>query len=617
MKAAAGRYAGLIVVAALQFYWYYLPGPLLAKALTAVITAVAVASPQFGFMILAAIAPISTVISLQLGLNPAGGFLLEQLVLAACAGSLLREPAGPPTRLGAPAAVVATVALASAVAMAQASSAGTTPPGLDSGPNTFWMDLLNRHTATSSPVWSPFFAAIVVAESCLLGWLAERAVRRTPALATRLLWLLLAGHAASALLSADQLIRTALQAGGGLGMLGHTLLAARLNPQMEVHAAGSAFVLAGIAGAGLVAGSRARRAGAVFLVCIVAAGLWISGSRLAIIAAVAAGAVALGWWGVRSVKRRGTVAVAATMVVLAVGWFAVVPKTDRYSEMSVSLRTRIMMAKTAVQLFSTAPVFGIGVDQFYGASVRALDPEFPTLSGYKRENAHNNFLQILAEQGVVGLTAMLWWLGLIGAGVWAASKHGGLSRERYALALGLLACVATWIGGHPLLVREFSTIFFFFAAILAAMTPAASVIHSRVAAAAVVLLLISLPIRSIALRNQAWLENQGFGLSRWTRNGEYAYREAGAEFQIYLPTGRAVQLPVRLADGGPATGIVEVHLGGRVVQEQPIGSAQWLLLDIEMPPSAKHYELAKVKVRLNTGADRKGPIMLVRGVITR
>jgi hypothetical protein len=28
MKAAAGRYAGLFVIAALQFYWYYLPAPL-------------------------------------------------------------------------------------------------------------------------------------------------------------------------------------------------------------------------------------------------------------------------------------------------------------------------------------------------------------------------------------------------------------------------------------------------------------------------------------------------------------------------------------------------------------------------------------------------------------
>jgi MFS family permease len=396
-------------------------------------------------------------------------------------------------------------------------------------------------------------------------------------------------------------------------MFRYMFLTARFSPQMEVHAAGSALVLAGIAGAGLIAGSRARRAGAWLLVAFVAVGLWTSGSRLAIVSGVATGAIVLGWWGVRSSRRRAMVAVAATMVVLAAGWFAVVPKTPRYSEMSVSLRTRIMMAEAAMRLFSTAPVLGIGIDQFYGASVRALDPEFPALSGYSRENAHNNFLQVLTEQGVVGLAAMLWWLGLIGAGAWAAWRHSEPSRARNALALGLLACVATWIGGHPLLVREFSTIFFFYAAILAAMTPAASAIHSRVAAAAIAILLLTLPVRAIVLRNQAWLENQGFGLSRWTHDSGYPYREAGAEFQIYLPTGRAVQLPLRLAAGIEGTGQVEVRRGEALLQTQQIRADQWRLVDIQMPQSRTQFET--VRVTVSAVKPREGPVMLVGRMI--
>jgi O-antigen ligase len=81
-------------------------------------------------------------------------------------------------------------------------------------------------------------------------------------------------------------------------------------------------------------------------------------------------------------------------------------------------------------------MFGIGVHQFYAASARALDPDFTSLSGYARENAHNNFLQVLTEQGVVGLAAMLWWLGLLGAGVWSVRKRDGPLRERDALFLG-------------------------------------------------------------------------------------------------------------------------------------------------------------------------------------
>lgn len=616
MKAAAGRWAGILVIAALQFYWYYLPAPLPMKLLTAVFTAVCIASPQRGFMLLALVAPVSTRIAWQLGGIEPSGLLLEQLILAACAGALVRYTAGPSTRLGAPAAVMAAIAVMSAAAMAPAAAAATTPPGLEHGPYTFWLQLLDRRAALAdSAVWSPFFAALIVAESCLLGWLAEREMRRTPALVTSLLWLLLTGHAVQALLSLDQVIGIAREAGGSLRTLGHTLLATRLSPQMDVHAAGSALVLAGIAGTGLIAGSRARRASVLLLVGIVAVGLWISGSRIAIVAVPATGAIVLAWWGLRSLRRRA--AIAATVLVLAAGWFAVVPGTDRYSETSMSVRTRLLMAKTSMRLFGTAPLFGIGVNQFYAASATSLDPEFTALSGYTRENAHNNFLQVLAEQGVVGLAAMLWCLGLLGVGFWSARKRHGPLRERDALFLGLLACVGTWLGGHPLLVREFSTIFFFYAAILAALTPAASVLPARAAAVAVAVVALSLPVRAMALRNAQYLEDQGFGLSRWVHDAEHQYREAGSTFHLYLQSGTTVQLPLRLVDVVRETAYVEVHAGGRVVQERRIGSDQWRLIDIAVPPSTKGFQLATVTVRLDGGVERQGPVVLVGRVIHR
>ena len=123
MKAAAGRYAGLFVIAALQLYWYYLPAPLPMKLLTAVVTAVSIAWPERGFMFLALLAPVSTTLSWRLGGLEPGGFLLEQLVLAACAGSLVRYSVGPATRLGPPAALMAVIALVSAAAMAPAAAA--------------------------------------------------------------------------------------------------------------------------------------------------------------------------------------------------------------------------------------------------------------------------------------------------------------------------------------------------------------------------------------------------------------------------------------------------------------------------------------------------------------
>ncbi|HVQ41106.1 MAG TPA: O-antigen ligase family protein [Vicinamibacterales bacterium] len=617
MKAAAGRWAGILVIAALQFYWYYLPAPLPMKILTAVFTAVCIAWPQRGFMLLALLAPVSTSLSSQLGRIEPGGFLLEQLILAACAGSLVRSSTGPPTRLGAPAAVMAVIALMSAAAMAPASAAASTPPGLENGPYTFWLHLLDRGAASNSAVWAPVLAAMMVAESCLLGWVAEREIRKTPALVTSLLWLLLAGHAVQALLSIDQLIRFAQAADGSLRLLQHRLLTSRLNPQMEVHAAGSALVLAGIAGMALIAGSRARRASALLLVAIVAAGLWISGSRLAIVAAAGAGTIALAWWGLQSSRRAAMFAAAATIVVIAAGWFAVGPRLGRYGAASASIQTRLMMAETSMRLFSTAPVFGIGIHQFYSASAGALDPDFPALSGYSHENAHNNFLQVLTEQGLVGLAAMLWWLGLLCVGAWSARKHDGPLRQRDALFLAVLACAGTWLGGHPLLVREFSTIFFFFAAILAALTPAASAFNTRVAAVTVAVLALSLPVRAVTLRNAQYLEDQGFGLSRWVRDAEHHYREAGSTFHLYLQSGTTVQLPLRLVDEVRETAFVEVHVGGRVVQERRLASDQWRIVDIEVPQSTKGFQLATMTVRMDGGAVRQGPVVLVGRVIHR
>jgi O-antigen ligase len=617
MKAAAGRYAGLFVIAALQLYWYYLPAPLPMKLLTAAVTAVSIAWPQRGFMLLALLAPVSTTLSWRLGGLEPGGFLLEQLVLAACAGSLVRYSAGPATRLGPPAALMAVIALVSAAAMAPAAAAASAPPGLETGPSALWLQLLDRHAAANAAVWAPVFAALIVAESCLLGWVAEREIRRAPALGTQLLWLLLIGHAVSAMLSLDQVIGTWLETGGGLRALGHTLLTARLSTQMEVHAAGSALVLAAIAGLGLIAGARARRTSALVLIIVIAAGLWISASRLAIIGAAIAATIALVWWGARSSRRRAVTAGIATVVVLLVGWFAVGPNVGRYGTASASVRTRLMMAETSMRLYLTAPMFGIGIHQFYAASARALDPDFPSLSGYARENAHNNFLQVLTEQGVVGLAAMLWWLALLGVGFWSARKRDGPLRERDALFLGLFTCVSTWIGGHPLLLREFSTIFFVYAAMLASFTPAVSVVGARVATTGAAIVALSLPVRATLLRNAADLEDQGFGLSRWARDAEYLYREAGAEFHVYLPTGGTVQLPVRLAGDGPATALVEVHLGGRVVQERRIAADQWRLLDVEVPQSTKRFELARVTVRVDGGVEGPGPVVLVGRVIPR
>ncbi len=70
---------------------------------------------------------------------------------------------------------------------------------------------------------------------------------------------------------------------------------------------------------------------------------------------------------------------------------------------------RIHFWQVAMQIFAANPVLGAGLDSFAVAFSR-----FDTQNGFFRvENAHNEYLQILAEAGVIGLVAVAGFLFLL------------------------------------------------------------------------------------------------------------------------------------------------------------------------------------------------------------
>ena len=66
---------------------------------------------------------------------------------------------------------------------------------------------------------------------------------------------------------------------------------------------------------------------------------------------------------------------------------------------------------------ASSPSFGVGIGRYYSRSGEFSSPEllesFPPAI---HENAHNNFLQILAELGVVGFAVVMWLL-------WSAARY--------------------------------------------------------------------------------------------------------------------------------------------------------------------------------------------------
>lgn len=138
------------------------------------------------------------------------------------------------------------------------------------------------------------------------------------------------------------------------------------------------------------------------------------------------------------------------------------------------LKGRLALWSAAGAMVRHAPVFGIGVGRFYkDVAHYAVDQ---AALPRPQENAHNYFLQVAAELGLVGLLGLL---GLLVAAILPALRaavgsdprrpvppsfgHGSAgtsieeaSRQSVALgtAIGLGVYLLTWLTGHPLLVRE-------------------------------------------------------------------------------------------------------------------------------------------------------------------
>ena len=165
---------------------------------------------------------------------------------------------------------------------------------------------------------------------------------------------------------------------------------------------------------------------------------------------------------VRRVARGGAVLLVGAIVVWAAAAMvlpkrsvASVPETpleaalqtiDPRESLETVLKRRHLVWRAGLQVASVHPVFGAGLGQFPRALAAVPGSDGP-------ENAHNYFLQTLAETGAVGLAALLLLLLTMVLAAWMPTRVGRLRPARFAvgLSMGLWAFVLTWLTGHPLL----------------------------------------------------------------------------------------------------------------------------------------------------------------------
>ncbi len=165
---------------------------------------------------------------------------------------------------------------------------------------------------------------------------------------------------------------------------------------------------------------------------------------------------------------------AVTLVVIAVAALGAGAIRARLLEKDPTYRGagfRTQFNETSARMVAARPLFGVGVGQYYRTSTLFLSPQLAF--SYGLENAHNNFLQIGAELGLVGLGLFVVWIGApIVRGVRAIARDPRDGRLLGATA-GVAAFAATGLFGHPLLVSEVAFPFWIVLGLVTALAGAA------------------------------------------------------------------------------------------------------------------------------------------------
>jgi hypothetical protein len=517
----------------------------LAVALAVVLT---VWRPFPALVTLAALGPLATIIFIW-GRGEAGHVqFAETMVLAYLAGWAANRVLNP-APLQVPAAVRYAALLLSVAAVA---SGIVHWYGLRAEmPDQPVAELLQvyvfREYSLRPPGIGPVAGAVTFASGMLLMLAGADACAGAPDRRRRVMMAMAGGGAAAALFNVMRVMEVAERGEHPLSAFFGYLVSIRVNVHYaDKNAAGSYFALALLLAVGLI---HRHRLVSLVTAAVLTLGLWINGSRVALAATLIALAGLAVMHGRDAGSRRSRTVAAVSLVVLFVlgaalwTWY---PPARNFAA-SKAMAFRVDLARAGLEMAADAPVFGVGLGRFYDLSEQYAAAALARLN-FSRENAHNNFVQILAELGVPGLLAFLVLTG-------AALRQGALGEQPRplhvtALLAGICAYLLTALGGHPLIVPEAA--YPFWIALGTAAAPFGTLrtvpVPWRIAAAvAAVLLVATIPWRATHASRTANLEHVSTGFSMWQRTPDgVRYRWVGGRATFYVAAdAKAVRIPLR------------------------------------------------------------------------
>ena len=534
-----------ILTAAPLFSIFHLAAGWVPGALAMALAILAALRPFDALLILIGLGPFAaTVLALTRSGSP-GFNVFEAAVLAFLLGCAARR-AIQPQRLALPAPFASAAATLGSLALASLITSaiiiwferpGTTPRELLQS-FVFQNYLIGSNTLTSGMLFVEGVALMVIAADACAGADGRQ---------HRVLRMMVIAAAAAGLLNVLRIFNAAMAQPHPFTAFFAQFASVRVNMHFpDLNAAGSYFALMLFIALGFI---RVAPMASYASALIVAAGLWLAGSRTALAAALATGGVGVLLSPVTHRRRlMWSVCVFVGVAMIAfVGW-KWYPE-GRNLESSGALSYRVATGKAAVHLIATHPVFGIGPGNFYKMS-----------GAY---NAHNNYLQIASDLGIPALAV---FVAVVAFAVRASWREAHQISVASGVTAGLLAYLVTCLTGHPLLVHGAAYPFWTAVGVAASFegSRGSSVRWRWAAIAAILLVVATLPLRISAAISEADVEHSSAGFSQWQQQADGSrYRWAGGRATLYVaPAARSIRIPLQSGPMAPPIVEVRIYLDG-------------------------------------------------------
>ena len=606
--------------------------PALVSLCLAALAIVTVARPAIGLMILGTLVPIAT----WIGRTWDGSLAWPEVVVVAflfgyTARQAVLSPRGRADALML--AIYATIALAAASLSVEWLVLGGTigKAALES----LVRELASGGYFVGDGGFAGLDAAMRLIEGLLLAHAGVSLARAQPEVARRVVTVVVIGAAAASALNVWRVWLAALRLDSPvIGFLGY-LLTLRLNVHYgDINAAGSYFLMALPPAVALARAASAWRWTLPAL--LIAVSLVLSGSRAAILAGIVTGGII--WLIKYAEERRAPVGIRSAAVIALIGAVACVGVSyvalyRNLTPTATALRVRAEYTRISAEMLATRPIFGIGIGQYPARLLEFATPTLMAIYPAPHENAHNNFLQVLAELGIAGFAAFICVLGIATTRMRPLWQSVGSTMVGRSACAGVLAFVLTWLSGHPLLVDAPA---FSFWLLFGTLTGWGTAIGSSglsesplrngasgragwergTVAALLVVLVASIPVRAERGLGEANLEHVGIGVSQWQPEKDgVEYRLGGASSVVFIPSyASAVEIPLRAAATGSSLR-VEVYLDGRAADVVTVHPEGWYRFVLQVPHHGEGTRFRSLELRVIDGSARPETDLLMIGKV--